>query len=75
MGADTTVRISQETRDQLNAVARERGLTADEAVALGIQAIRDQQWRRQAEREALEMARDQADQAEVAATLRYLGDE
>jgi hypothetical protein len=75
MSAQKTVRLSGQTRDELNRLAAERGLSADQAVAVAIKALRDEDWRRQAEREALVMARDPADRAEVAATLRYLGDD
>ena len=73
--AQTTVRLSDSTRDALNHLARERGVSADRAVALAIQALRDEEWRRQAEREALEMAHDPADRATVAETLAFFGDE
>jgi predicted transcriptional regulator len=75
MSAQTTIRLSSHTRDELNRLAQDRGLSADQAVATAIKALRDEEWRRQAEREALAMARDPADRAEVAETLRYLGDD
>jgi hypothetical protein len=71
----TTIRLSSETRDAINRLAQERGVSADRAVALGIQALRDEEWRRQAEREALEMAQDAADRAVVAETLAFFGDD
>jgi predicted transcriptional regulator len=74
MSAQTTIRLSSHTRDELNRLAQERGLSADQAVATAIKALRDEEWRRRAEREALAMACDPADRAEVAKTLRYLGD-
>jgi predicted DNA-binding protein len=75
MSAQTTIRLSGHTRDELNRLAQERGISADQAVATAIKALRDEDWRRQAEREALAMARDPADRAEVSETLRYLGDD
>jgi hypothetical protein len=69
------MRISTHTRDEVNRLAAERGVTADRAVAEAIQALRDEEWRRQAERETLEMAQDPLDRAEVAAALRDLGGE
>jgi hypothetical protein len=71
----TTVRLSGATRDALNDLARERGVTADEAVALGIKAIRDAEWRRKAEQEALEMSHDAGYRKVVEDTLAYFGDE
>lgn len=71
----TSVRLSHGTRDSLNDLARELGVTADRAIAAGIQAIRDERWRRQAEEHALRIARDPADRAEVAAALHDLGDD
>ena len=71
----TSVRLTSATRDALNELARERGLTADEAVALGIKALRDAEWRRRAAQEALEMAHDAAYQEVVRDTLAYFGDD
>ena len=73
MAGQTSVRLSIHTRDELNKLAAERGITADRAIAEAIQALRDEEWRRQAEREMLEAARDPLDRAEVAAALRDLG--
>ncbi len=73
MSDQTSMRVSTHTRDEVNKLAAERGITADRAVAEAIQALRDEEWRRQAEREALEMANDPLDRAEVAAALRDLG--
>ena len=75
MSDQTSMRLSVHTRDAVNKLAAERGVTADRAVAEAIQAVRDEEWRRQAEREALEMAGDPLDRAEVAAALRDLGGE
>jgi predicted DNA-binding protein len=75
MTEQTSVRLSVHTRDELNKLAAERGITADRAIAEAIQAVRDEEWRRQAEREMLEAARDPLDRAEVAAALRDLGAE
>ena len=63
------------TRDALNELARERGLTADETVALGIKAWREAEWRRRAEQEALELAHDVAYREVVRETQRYFGDD
>jgi hypothetical protein len=75
MAGQTSIRLSSATRDALNALARERGLTADETVALGIKALREAEWRRRAEQEALEMAHDAAYQEVVRETQQYFGDD
>lgn len=72
MSDRTSVRLSVHTRDELNKIATERGVTADRAVAEGIKAIRDAEWRKQAEREMLEASQDPLDRAEVAAAIRDL---
>lgn len=69
------MRVSTHTRDEVNKLAAERGVTADRAVAEAIQAVRNEEWRRQAEREALEMSHDPAYRAELAAALHDLGDD
>lgn len=69
------MRLSTHTRDELNKLATERGVTADRAIAEAIQAVREIEWRRQADREALEMSRDPAYRAELAAAMRDLGDD
>jgi predicted transcriptional regulator len=72
MTDQTTVRLSVATRDEVNRLADERGVTADRAIADAIKAVRDEEWRRQAERELLEAHRDPAYRAELAAAVRDL---
>ncbi len=52
-------------------LAQERGLTADDVVSLGLRALREQEWRRAAEREALALAHDTGYQELVAETQRF----
>ena len=75
MSDSTSVRLSQHTRDAVNKLAAERGLTADRAIAVAIAAVREEEWRRQAEQEVREMAADPVDRALVAETMRFLDDE
>src|SRR4051812_10155351 len=72
MTGQTTVRLSIHTRDALNKLAAERGITADRAIVEAIQAVRDEEWRRRAEREMLEAAKDPLYRAEIAAAIRDL---
>ena len=72
MSGQTTVRLSVHTRDELNKLAAERGITADRAIAEAIQSLRDEEWRRQAEWEILEAAKDPLYRAEIAAAIRDL---
>jgi hypothetical protein len=75
MSESTSVRLSQHTRDAVNKLAAEQGLTADRAIAVAVAAFREEEWRRQAEREMREMANDPVDRALVAETMRFLDDE
>jgi len=75
MSDSTSVRLSQHTRDAVNLLAAERGLTADRAIAVAIASVREEEWRRQAEQEVREMANDPVDRALVADTMRFLDDE
>jgi hypothetical protein len=75
MSDSTSVRLSQHTRDAVNKLAAEQGLTADRAIAVAIASLREEEWRRQAEREVQEMANDPVDRALVAETMRFLDDE
>jgi len=70
VAADTTVRVSAATRDEIASLAQERGLTADDVVSLGVKALREQEWRRAAEQEALALAHDAGYQELVAETQR-----
>jgi predicted transcriptional regulator len=72
MAAQTTVRLSADTRDRLNTFAREHGVTVDRAVTLALDEVRKQEWRQEAIRASWEMVNDPADRAELAATMRYL---
>jgi predicted transcriptional regulator len=75
MSESTSVRLSQRTRDAVNKLAAEQGLTADRAIAVAVASFREEEWRRQAEQEMREMANDPVDRALVAETMRFLDDE
>jgi predicted transcriptional regulator len=75
MSDSTSVRLSQHTRDAVNMLATERGLTADRAIAVAVASLREEEWRRQAEQEARDMANDPIDRALVADTMRFMDDE
>jgi hypothetical protein len=75
MSEQTSVRVSASTRDALNKLAAERGLTADRAIAEAIAAVREEEWRRQAEEESRQLSNDPAYKAELTELARFFGDD
>jgi hypothetical protein len=69
MGDTTTIRVRQATRARIES-RRRPGQTADEIINEGLAAIEREAWRRQAEVDAREAAKDVADRAEVLAAVR-----
>lgn len=69
MGDTTTIRVRQATRARIEA-QRRPGQTADEIINEGLAAIEREAWRRQAEADAREAAKDAADRAEVLAAIQ-----
>lgn len=69
MGDTTTIRVKHATRARIEA-QRRPGQTADEIINEGLAAIEREAWRRQAEADAREAAKDAADRAEVLAAVR-----
>jgi hypothetical protein len=69
MAETTTVRVGRATRDRLNAESRARGLSVDQLIAEGLDALERERWRRQAEADANRLGADPRDRAEVAAAL------
>jgi hypothetical protein len=67
----TTVRVSVRTRDELNKLATERGISADRALLEAIAALRADQWRREAEEQSRQLADDPTYAAELADLARY----
>ena len=72
MSDTTTVRVRTSTRDALNALSHERGEPVEAVIREGIELLRREEWRRQAEIDARAAAADPADRAEVASVLRDL---
>jgi predicted DNA-binding protein len=71
----TSVRVSVQTRDELNKLAAERGITADRALAEAIAAVREEEWRRHAEEESRRLSHDPTYKAELADLARFFGDD
>jgi predicted transcriptional regulator len=71
----TSVRLSRQTRDAVNRLARQRGVTADRAIADAIATTRWEADRRRAELETREWAQDPAYREEIAAALHDLGED
>jgi Arc/MetJ-type ribon-helix-helix transcriptional regulator len=69
MSETTTIRVKQATRARIEA-QRRPGQTADEVINEGLAAIEREAWRRQAEDDAREAAKDAVDRAEVLAAIQ-----
>lgn len=69
MSETTTIRVKQATRVRIEA-QRRPGQTADEIINEGLAAIEREAWRRQAEADAREAARDATDRAEILAAIQ-----
>lgn len=69
MSETTTIRVKRATRARIEA-QRRPGQTADEIINEGLAAIEREAWRRQAEIDAREAAKDAADRAEVLAAIQ-----
>lgn len=65
----TTIKVESETRDLVRAISAERSLDFDETIRLGMTALRREQRREQARREAQALASDPVDLAESQAVL------
>ena len=71
--SSTTVRVRSETRDAIARRARLHHQTADEVIAAGLAALEERDRRAQARADALRLAADEGDEAEVIAVQRDLG--
>lgn len=67
MADTTTVKVATSTRDAIKAHAAERGLTADQVIQSGLQALDREARRRQMRLEALALRDDPAEIAEIRA--------
>ncbi len=67
MAATTTVKVQVATRELIKQLGDERRWTADQVISAGVDALRREQRRQQAAREAVLIAADEADLAEVRA--------
>ena len=67
MANTTTVKVQVATRELIKQFGDERRWTADQVISAGIDALRREQRRQQASREAMLIASDLADLAEVRA--------
>ncbi len=67
MANTTTVKVQVATRELIKQFGHERRWTADQVISAGIDALRREQRRQQASREAMLIASDLADLAEVRA--------
>ncbi len=74
MAETTTVRVHAATRDQLNALAAERGSTVEAVIQEALAFYRHAQWRARAAADARDAAANADDRAEVAAALAELAD-
>ncbi len=63
----TTVKVQVATRELIKQLGDERRWTADQVISAGVDALRREQRRQQASREAMLIASDEADLAEVRA--------
>lgn len=67
MAETTTVKVQLATRELIKQMGEERRWTADQVISAGVDALRREQRRQQAAREALLIAGDQDDLDEVRA--------
>jgi hypothetical protein len=67
MAGTTTVKVQVATRELIKQLGDERRWTADQVISAGVDALRREQRRQQASREAMLIASDDADLAEVRA--------
>jgi len=67
MADTTTVKVQLATRDLIKQLGDERRWTADQVISAGVDSLRREQRRQQASREAMLIASDEADLAEVRA--------
>jgi hypothetical protein len=72
MSESTTVRVRRSTRDRLKALIAQRGVSVDELISEGLDAVERERWRRQAEADARRLGADAADRAEVARAVADL---
>ncbi|MCB2176051.1 MAG: hypothetical protein KQH57_09605 [Actinomycetales bacterium] len=74
MAETTTVRVRATTRDELNALAAERGSTVEAVIREALVLYRHELWRARAASDARDAAANAEDRAEVAAVLAELSD-
>lgn len=74
MAETTTVRVHAATRNELNALAAERGSTVESVIRDALALYRHDQWRALAAADARAAAADPADRAELASVLADLAD-
>lgn len=67
MADTTTVKVQVATRELVNRLGEERRWTADQVISAGVESLRREQRRSQASREAMLIAADDDDLAEVRA--------
>jgi hypothetical protein len=67
MAGTTTVKVQVATRELIKQLGDERRWTVDQVISAGVDALRREQRRQQASREAMLIASDDADLAEVRA--------
>ena len=67
MADTTTVKVQVATRELVNRLGEERRWTADQVISAGVASLRREQRRLQASREAVLIAADDDDLAEVRA--------
>ena len=65
MGDTTTVKVQLATRELIKQLGEERRWTADQVISAGVDSLRREQRRLQASREAMLIAADEDDLAEV----------
>lgn len=68
----TTVKVATATRNRLREYGARTSLTADEVIRAGLAALAREELRRTARSQALELADDEADRAEVQAVREDL---
>jgi len=72
LATTVTVKVTSETRERLRLISAERRLTAGQVIQVGLDAIERDQQRRRAYPQAVEVARDPEDLAELRAVSEDL---
>lgn len=74
MAETTTVKVQVATRELVKQLGEERRWTADQVISAGVDSLRREQRRAQASREAVLIAADEDDLAEMRAVQADLDD-